>query len=203
MLFIEKLNLVIVILLTIIIVFCSLGIILSYNLQRKQKKKYKECLTLIKERENGLFQVKNGLSNEDIKKIDKNVNVDKLGIDLYNAYLDFITCMNNNDINALKKLTGFIKKVYENKLDILNQKKHNEIIDGIDLNNYSILEYSKTKIKFRVNIYCFSYKKNEDIIISGSNLEKIEQTSIITFEKVKTKWYISNIEKVYENKISV
>lgn len=202
MLMIEELNFIIVIILTIVIVISSIIIVTAIKIQNKQRKIYKECVRLIQEKENGTFEIKNGLTEEEIKNIDKNINIQNLMTILYDIYISFLKDLNERNKNLLNKLTGFIKEYYVNKLDILIQKGHKEIVDKIDLNNYSILEYEKNKVKFRININCLSYRMNNDVIISGSNLERVEQVVIITYIKVNRKWLINNIEKVYEKKLS-
>ena len=203
MLSIEQINYIVVISLSIVILICSIGIIISMRFQNKQKKKYQECVRLIKEKEDGTLNVKNGLDIEEIKKIDKNIDPNKLMMKLYDTYLEFVNKLNNNDKGFENILSGFIKEFYENKIDIYNQRGYVEVIDSIELVNYSITEFEKEKLKFRVSITCFNYKKVNDQIISGSNLERVEQIIILTYIKNKRKWLINNIEKVYEKKLSI
>lgn len=203
MLSIEEINFILVIFLSIVIFICSIGILIATRFQNKQKKKYQECLRLIKEKEDGTLSVKNGLDIEEIKKVDKNIDPNKLMMKLYDTYLELINKLNNNDKDFENILNGFIKEFYENKIDIYNQRGYLEIIDSIELVNYSITEFEKEKLKFRVSITCFNYKKVNDQIISGSNLERVEQIIILTYVKNKKKWLINNIEKVYEKKLSI
>lgn len=202
MLWIEAINDIIVIISTIVIVICSLGIVIATKFQRQQKKKYQECLKLINEKENGNL-IKNGLGSNDIKKINKNIDINKLMTKLYDKYLEFINKINKNDKDFNNILTGFMKEFYENKIDIYNSKEYFEIVENIELINYSILEFDNDKLKFRINTTCFNYKKRKDEIISGSNLEKIEQIVLLTYVKQKREWLISNIEKVYEKKLGI
>ena len=197
MLFVEKLNTIIVISLTIIILGCSFGIIVAIKFQNKQKKKYNECLRLIKEKEEGILEVKNNIG-----KI-KNVDANELMMDLYNTYIEFIDRLNNNNKDFNNILEGFIKELYENKIDIYNSKNHFEIMDDIELINYSILEYTEEKLKFRITTTCFTYKKSNGKIISGSNLERVEQIVLLTYINSNRKWLINNIEKVFEKKLSI
>ena len=39
-------------------------------------------------------------------------------------------------------------------------------------------------------------------IVSGSNLQKIQQILLLTYEKVGDKWLIRSYEKIYEKKLS-
>lgn len=203
MLTIEDINYIMVIISTIVILICSISIIISVRFQNKQKRKYKECLRLIKETENGTLNVKNGLDEKDIKKIDPKIDINKLMMKLYDIYLEFINKLNNNDKNFDNILDGFIKEFYENKIDIYTNKGYIEIIDAIELVNYSIAEYDKEKLKFRINITCFNYKMINDNVISGSKYERVEQIFILTYKKSKRKWLINNIEKVFEKKLGI
>lgn len=197
MLVIPLANKIMLAILIFILFIISLGIILSIIFNNKQSKKYNECLRLIKEKENGTLKSKNDLN------IDSKVDVNKLTQKLYDIYLEFVNKLNNNDEAVLSLLNGFIKEIYKNKLDIYKTKNINEISDSIELLNYSILEYEKNKIQFRINISCFNYKKTNDVITSGNNLERVEQIFLITYVKSRNKWLINNIEKVYEKKLSI
>ena len=195
MLTVNLISKIILVISTIILFLFSVGLVFSILFNNKQSKKYKECLRLIKEKENGTFESKTDLN------IDSKTDVTKLMKKLYEIYLKFINKLNNNDDTITTLLDSFIGKVYKNKLDIYKNKKINEITESIELLNYSILEYEKNKIQFRINITCFNYKKNNDIIISGNNLERVEQIFLITYIKKKNKWLINNVEKVYEKKV--
>ena len=197
MLTIPLANKIMLVIIIIILSVISVGIIFSIIFNNKQSKKYDECIRLIKEKENGTLKSKNDLN------IDSKVDVNKLMQKLYDIYLEFVNKLNNNDEAVLSLLNGFIKEVYKNKLDIYKTKNINEISDSIELLNYSILEYEKNKIQFRINISCFNYKKTKDVITSGNNLERVEQIFLITYVKSRNKWIINNIEKVYEKKLSM
>ena len=197
MLVIPLANKIMLIIIIIILFIMSVGIILSVIFSNKQSKKYNECLRLIKEKEKGTLKSKSDLN------IDSKVDVNKLMQKLYDIYLEFVNKLNNNDESIFSLLNGFIKEVYKNKLDIYKTKNINEITDSIELLNYSILEYEKNKIQFRINISCFNYKKTKDVITSGNNLERVEQIFLITYVKSRNKWLINNIEKVYEKKLSI
>lgn len=189
--------------LIIVIIILFVSVLFAIKFQKKQKNKYNECIKLIKEKEKGLLDVNNGMSSIDLKKIDANINADKLMMNLYDTYLEFIEKLNKNDKNFDGILDGFIKEFYEKKVDIYKSKNHFEITDNIELVNYSILEYNKEKIKFRVNITCFNYKISKEKVISGSNIERVDQIFILTYNKSKKSWLISNIEKVFEKKLSI
>ena len=180
----------------------SNAILTSSRFQRKQKKKYKEISKLIKENENLTFQIKNGLTKEDINSIDNEVDVDLLMKELYDTYLQLENKIKESDTNLDNILVGYLKELSINKIEIFKNRGFAEITDGIELINYSITEYNKEKLKFRVTINCFSYKKVDNQIVSGSNLEKVERIILLSYEKVNGKWLISDYDKIYEKKLS-
>lgn len=185
-----------VIFLTILLISTTISI----KFQMKQKKKYNECLNLIKEKENGTLNTNSSVTEEYIHKIDDKVNLNELMTKLYNTYLEFLERLNKNNKDFEGILIGFIKDFYINKINVYKLKKHKEITKDIELVNYSILEYDKKRLKFRINITCFNYKTSKDEIIGGSNLERVEQIFLLTYVKFRSKWLINNIEKVYEKK---
>ena len=148
------------------------------------------------------FEIKDGLTKEDIKKINKNVDVNKLMESLYNKYLKFVDKIKNNDTKLDSILGGSLKDVYINRLENFKSTGYNEIIEEIDLVGYTIIDYSKEKINFRITINCFDYKLLNDKIVSGSNLIKLEEVFLLTYEKIGNKWLITNCDKVYEKKLS-
>ena len=201
MLVIEFINLVVVALTTVIILVCTIGIIIASKFQNKQKQKYNDCLRIIKEKENSTFQIKSSLSREEINGIDPSIDVDILMSDLYNKYLKLENNLKILDDDFDELLIGNIKDIYIGKVNIFKNKNYVEVNDGIDLINYSITEFKENKLKFRVTVNCFNYKKSNEEIVSGSNLEKVEQVIILTFEKGNNEWLISGYEKVYEKQL--
>lgn len=201
MLLVENLDYSIVILLSIVIMICSLGIIVSIKFQSRQRKKYEECLRLIKEKQQGCLGINNAMNNENIY-LEENVDFNELTTQLYQLYLNMIKDLNNLDVNIATKLDGFIKEFYLEKIERSKEKETKDIMDKINLNSSSIIEYTKDRLKLRINVNCLCYKKNNNIIISGSDTEKLEQITIITYNKVGEDWLINNIEKVYEKKVS-
>ena len=198
-----KLKIIPMMLCIIFLIILLISTILSIKFQMKQKKKYNECLDLIKEKENGTLNTNNGVTEKDIRKIDDKVNPNELMTNLYNTYLEFIQRLNKNNKDFEGILIGFIKEFYINKVKVYKLKKHKEIKKDIELVNYSILEFDKKKLKFRININCFNYKTSKEEIIDGSNRERVEQIFLITYVKFRRKWLINNIEKVYEKKQSI
>ena len=190
------------VIITVGILLCTLGLVFSIKFQQKQKKKYSNCVKLIEDKKNTTVGVNDGLSKENIALIDENIEVDTLLSSLYDSYIELINRLNNLDNNLDELLTEHIKELYLTKIASFQEKNIKRVIDGIDLVGYSIIEFEKEKLKFRISINCFDYKLKNDKIISGSNLEKLNEINIITFEKIEDKWLISNIEKVFEQKLS-
>lgn len=202
MLKLNLINIILIIIGLIITIVCSIGIVIASKFQNKQRKKYNDCLNLIKEKENMAFQVKYGLSKEEINSIDGSIDVDKLMSDLYETYLEFENKLKILDNNLDNILTGYIKEFYINKIENYKLNGYRDIIDSIYLINYSITEFSKEKLKFRVTINCFDYRQINNEVIIGSNIEKVEEVLILTYEYIDDKWLISNYEKVYQKKLN-
>ena len=117
-----------------------MNIIISIIFQMKKEKKYKECLEIIKKNENATFQVKSGLTKDEINKIDNSVDVDKLMKNLYDIYLQFMNKIKNNDNKFDDILYGIIKDVYVNKIENFKLNGYSKIVDNIDLIEVSLEE---------------------------------------------------------------
>jgi len=178
-------NIFVTTILSIIIIGCSIGLIISINFQHKKNKKYKEYLDIIKEKKNEIFQLKTGLTKEDINKINDSVDVDILMKELYNIYLNLQNKIKEQDTNLDDILIKKIKNIYKNKI-ISGYKNTN---GNIELLGYTIIEYLDNKLKFRINI------------ITDVNLKKYEKVLIISYENINNIWLINNIESVYEQKL--
>ncbi len=202
MLSVKILNVIITISLSVVILVCSIGIVLASQFQRKKDKKYKEVLRIIKEKEKATFEVKNGLTSDEVRSIDNSIDANILMQELYNTFLEFINKTNNLETNFDDVLTGTIKEMYESKIASSKEKHKYEVTDGIELIGYSIMEFKNDSLVFRLNINCFNYRMSKGTVISGSNLEKVEQILIITYEKVNDKWLISKLEHAYEAKLN-
>ena len=187
---------------SVIIIVCSVGIIIASRFQSKQKKKYTEVNNLVNKNRDARFSVKEGLTNEEINKIDSNVNVDILMSELYSTYVEMENKIKNFDTNFDDVLTGHLKEFNINRIENFKTRGFTDITDGIDLIGYTITEYSKEKLVFRLTINCFSYKTVNNQIVSGSNLEKIQKIILLTYENVNGKWLISAYDKIYERKLS-
>lgn len=195
-------NIIVIVISTITIIVCSISIMIAIKFQIKQKAKYNEVLKIVKEKEGETFKVKDGLNKEDINKIDSKVNVDKLMEELYSTYLKLEDKIKKFDIKLDNVLVGYLKEFYINKIKNLKENGYADITDGIELINYSIIEYNKDELKFRINIHCFTYKMVNNQIVSGSNLEKINKIILLTYKNTNDKWLISSYDKVYEKKLS-
>lgn len=202
MLSLNAINLVITSFLMIIIIVCSIGIIIAIKFQSKQRRKYEKCINIIKDKENIPLLVKTGMSKEEINNINPQINVNELMKKLYEIYLQLEDKIRRNDNDFENILTGQMKDFYISKIEGLKLKKCFEINEGIELINYSIIDFSENKLKFRITINCLSYKMSNEKIISGSNIDKIQKILIITYENINNNWLISNYENVYEKKLS-
>lgn len=195
-------NSVVVALVSVVIIVCSIAIIVASKFQQKQRKKYNECLDIINENKDGTFTFKDSLTKEEINKIDSSIDVDSLMSNLYDTYITLENKLKAFDTDLDGVLTGYIKDFYVNKIENFKERGFTDVTDGIDLIGYSITEFKKDKLKFRITMNCFCYKTINGKIVSGSNLEKIEQILLITYQKVNDKWLISAYEKIYEKKLS-
>ena len=193
----------IVIIISVIAIIISLvGIIVSSRFQAKQKSKYNVLERLISENKDLTFKIKDGLSQAEISKIDSNIDITTFMSELYELYLTFINKTNELDTNFSDVLTDDYKEMHLNKINNFKDNGYKDIIENIDLIGYSINEFSKQKVKFRVNINCHSYKTLNDDIVSGSNTYKVERIDLVTYKKIDNRWLISFYDTVYEKKLS-
>ena len=197
------LSIIVIVLATVTIIICAVGIIIAGKFQKKQMKKYNELNNIINKNKDATFQVKDGLTKEEINNIDSDVDVDLLMQELFSTYIEFEDKIKNLDTNLDDILFGTLKEFNINRIENFKDKGFMEITDGIDLINYSITEYEKNKLTFRIIMNCFSYKMLDNKIVSGSNLEKIQKIVLLTYEKLNDKWLISSYDKIYERKLSI
>ncbi|MDO4963203.1 MAG: hypothetical protein Q4E75_03805 [bacterium] len=188
-------------LVTVVIVICSVAIFLSVRFQKKNNKKYNDLVKLLSEKENVTFELKNGMTKEEINQINPNIDVDSLITNLCNIYMDFESHVSDMNTDFDNILTGMLKEFYINKLESFKLKNYKEVKNEIDLIKYFIEEYSNDTIKFKVNINCFNYKLENNIIVSGSNLNKKEQVIELIYKNVSGKWLISAYDIVYEKEL--
>ena len=188
--------------LSIIISLISIGIIVSLKIQILQKRKYNEIVNIVNNNKGAILEFKDGLTKEEINKVDSTIDVDTLMKELYYTFLNFesnLRVLNNNFDNIL---TGYIKDFYSNKISFMEENKHVIVVDNISLIGYSITEFSKKSLKFKIHINCINYKIVKNKIVSGSRSDLIEQILLLSYEKVDGKWLISSYDKVYEKKMS-
>ena len=190
-----------IIIVTTIIVLCTIGIIAASKVQDKQKKKYDDCIKAINEREDETYNYDGSLTPGQIRKKDRTVNPEELQKKLYDKFLSLQEKVNNLDNSFDGLLTGFIKRVYNDRINLYKESNTQEKIEKINLIGYSITEFSKKELKFRIKITAINYKIRDNEIISGSNINYLEQIYIITYEKIGKVWKISNIEKVLDKKM--
>lgn len=191
-----------VIIITIIVIISSIIIVFAIKFQRKQKARYNEIKKVIEKNKDAIFQVKDSLTPEEVNDIDKTIDVNLLMIDLYNIYLKFQDKINSFDYDLDDVMTGNLKDFYINKIKSLKKNKCKYVREKIELVGYSITEFSKEQLKFRININCFNYAMINDKVVNGSNQIRVQQILLLSFQKKDDKWLISNYEKVYEKKLS-
>lgn len=191
-----------IIIITLILIVSSIIIVFAIKFQRKQKARYNEIKKVIEKNKDAIFQVKDSLTPEEVNDIDKTIDVNLLMIDLYNIYLKFQDKINSFDYDLDDVMTGNLKDFYINKIKSLKKNKCKYVREKIELVGYSITEFSKEQLKFRININCFNYAMINDKIVNGSNQVRVQQILLLSFQKIGDKWLISNYEKVYEKKLS-
>jgi len=184
------------------IVICSVAIIIASKFQNKKNKRYKEVNRLVNENKGATFSVKNGLTKEEINNIDSSINVDALMGELYSTYVEMENKIKDLDTNFDDILTGILKEFNINRVNNFKSRGFTDITDAIDLIGYTITEYSKEQLTFKITINCLSYKMVGSEIVSGSNLEKIQKILELTYQNVNGKWLISSYDKIYEKKLS-
>ena len=189
-------------LVTITIIISSIGIVMGIKFQKRQKEKLKAIEKIVNENKDMVFQIRDGLTQQDINKIDNTINLDELMSKLYETYLSFERKMKDLDTNLDEILTGNLKDFYINKIKLFKKNSYMDIKDGIDLIGYSITEFNKDTLKFRININCFDYKTINGEIVRGSNIFKLEQIILLSYIKVNDNWLINSYDKLYERKLS-
>ena len=187
---------------TITIIVSSIGIVIGIRFQKKQKEKYRIIEKLVNENKDMLFQVKDNLTSEEINKIDSTINVEELMSKLYDIYLTFERKTKDLDSNLDDILTESLKEFYVNKIELFKKNSYMDIKDGIDLIGYSITEFNKDSLKFRININCYDYKTINGEIVRGSDKFKVEQIMVISYTKINDNWLINSFDKIYERKLS-
>ena len=186
----------------IAVIFSLIGIVMSIRFQKKQKEKYSHLEELISENKDLTFSIKNGFSEEEVSKIDPNIDVNALMSNLYQIYLDFLNRTNNLDLYYDDILTKEYKEIYINKVNNYKRNGYKDLIENINLVGYSINKFTENKIEFRINIECNSYKTLNGSIVSGSTSYKVQHIDLVTYKKENGKWLISNCNAIYEKKLS-
>ena len=192
-----------IIVITIIMIICAIGIVYATQVQNQQQQKYLNCIKAINEREDESYNYDGSLTSKQIKKKDKTVNPEELQKKLYEKFLSLQEKINNLDDKLDTLLTGFIKIVYADRINLYKDNNTCEKLENINLIGYSIIEFDKDKLKFRLKINALNYKMKGNEVISGSNKERVELIYVITYEKHGKVWKISNIEKVMEKKMEL
>lgn len=195
-------NNIVVVIVSIVVLVCSIGIIIASKFQRKSRKRYNDVLKIINENKDAKFEYKNYLSKEEINNIDPTIDVDSLMKSLYDTYIVLENKYKNLDEDLDDVLCGLLKESYILKIQSFKEKNYCDVTDGIDLLDYSIIEFKKDTLKFKIRVNCFNYKLINNEIVSGSNLKKIEEIICLTYNKINENWLISGYEKLYSKKLS-
>ena len=191
-------NVVVVVFVGIFVIISTIAVILSIRFQKKQKEKYKNLQEIIKEKNGLTFTINDEISKEEIHKVDKDVDVDLLMRELYDTYILFEEKIKNLDTDFSDVLTPDFSEFYTNVINNYKAIDYKEQKHNIELLGYGITEYNKIMLRFRINISCFNYKIRNNKIIGESNVRKVEQIMIVTYENIGDKWLICNYDKIYE-----
>ena len=102
----DLLTVIVIVLATVTIIICAVGIIIASKFQKKQMKKYTEINNIINKNKEATFKVKDGLTKEEINNIDSYVDVDLLMQELFSTYIEFEDKIKNLDTNLDDILFG-------------------------------------------------------------------------------------------------
>ena len=175
-----------IILLLSIIVIGILMIILSLIINKKRKQ--------IED------NINNGLSDKEIKKIDKTLTREKLTNEIFSLYKEVALAKSNFDYEILKEL--LTKELYikeEKNLEKLKNNKQKNIITDINLEKIKILNIKKEKTTKKITAYLhisqYDYvidsKKN---IVRGTKEIEYQVEYHLTIDKKPNKYFkLSNI----------
>ena len=199
MLTLSILNSIFVTVIAVIVAVISISAMIAGRFQNKQDKKYDNVMKMIKDKGNVPINTAGELNIEQINSLDKEVDLDMLLKTLYGTFLELQNKIKNSDSNFEGILDDSIKSYYIKKINSFKLMNRVHVTEGIELIDYSIIEFDKNCLKFRVNINCLHYTKSNGNIISGSNLKKVEQIFNITYRKNNDNWLIANVEKAYES----
>ena len=132
-----------IVIITTIIVLCTIGIIAAVKVQQKQQSKYEDAIKAINEKEDENFNYDGSLTPGQIRKKDRSINPDELQKKLYEKFLNVQEKVNKLDDKFDTLLTGFIKRVYTDRINLYKESKTSEKLEDINLLGYSIVEFSK------------------------------------------------------------
>jgi hypothetical protein len=181
----------------ILIVFIAFSI----KIQHSKRKKYNNCIKILKKKGDVPLNQSDDFDEEKIKQIDSSVNINELTNKLISKYIDFENKIKNQDEDLNNLLTGELKEKYESLISLSKSTGKINIVDDIEILNYAIIDFEPSLLNFRISVKCFHYKKNGTRITSGSNLAKVEQILILEYKKINGDWLISNYDKVIEKNL--
>lgn len=195
----NNIGIITLILITTSIVVCSIFIVISIQIQKKQKNKYKRCMDAIREAGNDRFDIKTNLSEEDIKKIDSSIDLNELLKKLYNIYITFQNKVCQNELTGYDNLlTKTYIDIILNRINKFISKGAIEKFDDINILEYAITRYSNEKCEMRLRLNCFYYILENDKIIKGSNIKRREFFYILKFKKESGNWLLDYIEVIFD-----
>lgn len=196
-------NIILIGVLSFTLLLLSIGMLLSLRFQKKQQKRYNEVIKIVNEKKDEVINVKSGLTEEEIYKVDPDVNIQSLTTELFDKFKGLQLKIKNHDSNNIENLaTTPTLEFVKSRIDAYKNNGYYEVMDDIELQGYSIIEFEKEKLKLRIHVVCKNYKKLGDEVISGSDIKPIEEIIIIEYVKIDDNWVIIDVDKVLERKIA-
>ena len=120
---------IVVVIVSISIIVSSIAIVIAVKFQKLKRNKYAELEKIMKEKEGVKFEVKDALTEDEINRIDPEVNVSELMRNLYNIFLLFQEKMKNLENNLDDVLYGELKDFYINKIDNCLKRKNDDFFE--------------------------------------------------------------------------
>lgn len=148
-----------------------------------------KILTSKKELNDSIMDYSNGLTDEELKKIDKNLNIELLKEQTFNLYKQLETAKTKQNLKNLKEIiTDELCQEQENKINYLKEQKQKNVATNIKLEDFKILSIQKndevTNVLTYLHVSQYDYvinKKKE--IIRGTNESEYQIEYKITIEQ--------------------
>lgn len=195
-------NIMLILMGVFVLVIFVIGLCFSISFQKDAKKKLNEVEKIVKSKEGEFFQAKTCLDEKDILKVNPDLDIPRFMSDLFDTFLKLEDKLNKHDDTDIETIAYGTQVSYvKNKVKAYKSNGFCEIVDGIDLVDSSIIEFTKTKVVLRATIECFNYKMLDEKIVSGSNLNKIREIVLIEYRLKENKWLITDVDKLVEQKM--